>query len=155
MTEVEFHTGLAEPSDLALRMVRKAYRQGVAVCVTASPAILQQLDHALWSAEDRDFVPHLRWPGAKPEVCQRTPIWLCESVPDAPGTPTVLINVGAEAPAAPLALSRLIELVSRDVDAAALGRQRWRNYKALGLEIRHHAPLTRGTGDDVGASEQA
>ncbi|MBE0547608.1 MAG: DNA polymerase III subunit chi, partial [Rubrivivax sp.] len=40
MTEVEFHTGVAGPLAYACRLLRKAYRAGVRVILTAPPATL-------------------------------------------------------------------------------------------------------------------
>ena len=59
MTEVEFHTGVADPTAFACRLLRKACRAGVRVLVTASPAPLVALDRALWTFAERDFVPHV------------------------------------------------------------------------------------------------
>ena len=64
LTEVEFHTGVADPVGFACRLLRKAYRQGARVLVTAPGPRLGELDRALWTFEERDFVPHVRVPGA-------------------------------------------------------------------------------------------
>ena len=162
MTEVEFHTGVADPVDFACRLLRKAYRQGSKVLVTAPEAMLAQIDRALWVLDERDFVPHLRLAQLnhpdKHRTAALTPIWLARSVAemlqscDAPahenqtradlnGGPGVVVNVGAEAPVAEdmLALPlRWIEVVAIDADEAARGRERWRAYKALGLDVVHH-----------------
>jgi DNA polymerase-3 subunit chi len=37
------------------------------------------------------------------------------------------------------ALDRLVEIVGTEADDVAQGRQRWRAYKAAGLNIKHHA----------------
>ena len=50
-----------------------------------------------------------------------------------------MVNLGADAPIEVGDLQRLIEVVSADPDDAARGRERWRAYKAAGLQIRHHA----------------
>jgi DNA polymerase III subunit chi len=76
MTEVEFHTGVAEPLLFACKLLRKAARQGVRVQVTAPAQQLAALDRALWTFDERDFVPHARVPGASAELLRRTPIWL-------------------------------------------------------------------------------
>lgn len=140
MTEVEFHTGVADSVGFACRLLRKACRQGARVLVTAPEATLRELDRALWTFEEREFVPHVRMPGAAADVAARTPVWLAGDVSPAPaGAPGVVVNLGAEAPADLGALQRLIEVVSADADAAARGRERWRAYKAAGLQIKHHA----------------
>ena len=141
LTEVEFHTGVADRVEFACRLLRKAHRQGARVLVTAPQAVLDELDRALWIFEERDFLPHVRMPGAKPAVAARTPVWLaCDSaLPGIADVPRVVVNLGAEMPADAVALERLIEVVSAEPDDAEQGRQRWRAYKAAGLEIKHHA----------------
>lgn len=143
MTQVDFHTGVADPLDFACRLLRKAYRQGVRVQVSAGPELLTALDRALWTEPERDFVPHVRMPGAPAAVAARTPIWLVPH--DAgPPAPRVLVNLGADAPAQPEALERLIEIVSTDPDDAASGRERYRAYKLAGLNVVHHAAHAGG-----------
>jgi DNA polymerase III subunit chi len=138
LTEVEFHTGVADSVGFTCRLLRKACRQGARVLVTAPEATLRELDRALWTFEEREFVPHVRMPGAAASVAARTPVWLAGEVLSA-GAPAVVVNLGAEAPADPAALPRLIEVVSADADDAARGRERWRAYKAASLQIKHHA----------------
>jgi DNA polymerase-3 subunit chi len=139
--EVEFHTGVADRVGFACRLLRKAARQGARVLVTAPDDVLAELDRALWVFEERDFLPHVRMPGAKPAVAARTPVWLARvaSLPGVADAPRLVVNLGAEAPPDVAALSRLIEVVSVDPEDAEQGRQRWRRYKAAGLEIKHHA----------------
>ena len=141
LTEVEFHTGVADRVEFACRLLRKAHRQGARVLVTAPQAVLDELDRALWIFEERDFLPHVRMPGAKPAVAARTPVWLaCDStLPGVADVPRVVVNLGAETSVDVVALERLIEVVSAEPDDAEQGRQRWRAYKAAGLEIKHHA----------------
>jgi DNA polymerase III subunit chi len=139
MTEVEFHTGVADPLGFACRLLRKAARQGVRLQVTARPETLAALDRLLWVFEERDFVPHVRMPGAPEAVARRTPIWLVAAHSDVAHAPVVLVNLDADPPAQPAALERLIEIVAGEPEAAARGRERWRHYKARGFAIRHHA----------------
>jgi DNA polymerase-3 subunit chi len=136
--QVEFHTGVADKLDFACRLLRKAYRKGVRVVVTGPPSVLSALDRDLWTFDERDFVPHLRLAGpAAGAVAERTPIWLVDGEPPA-GAPEVLVNLGAPRPADLAPYTRVIEIVSAEADEADAGRRRWREYKALGLEVRHH-----------------
>lgn len=137
MTQVEFHTGVADPVAFACRLLRKAYRQGVRVQVSAPPERLAALDRALWIEPERDFLPHVRVPGASAAVAARTPIWL---VPHdvGPHAPRVLVNLGVAEPAEPAALERLIEIVSADPEEAEQGRERYRAYRSAGLDLTHH-----------------
>ena len=145
MTEVEFHTGVADRMGFACRLLRKACRQGVRVQVTAPPEVLNALDRALWTHEERDFIPHVRMPGSTDAVAARTPIWLVRQAMQAPGaaTPRVLVNLGADAPDDLGVLERLVEIVGAEPELAEQGRARWRAYKAAGLDIKHHATTGR------------
>jgi DNA polymerase III subunit chi len=141
LSEVEFHTGVDEPIDFVCRLLRKAVRSGARVWVTAPAAGLADLDRSLWTFEERDFLPHVRMPGAQAAVAQRTPLWLstdCSGTSLVSGAPRLLVNLGAQAPTDLSQLDRLIEVVSADADEAQSGRDRWRAYKAAGLKVVHH-----------------
>jgi DNA polymerase-3 subunit chi len=137
MQAVEFHTGLEDPVGFAVRMLRKAYGQGVRVLVTAPTPTLEQISRQLWLVFEREFVAHVLVARCSVGQLERTPIWLGPQVTLAPGEPTVVINVGADPPADPSRLERLIEVVSSEADAAAAGRKRWRQYKLEGFQISH------------------
>jgi len=141
LTEVEFHTGVADRIGFACRLLRKACRQGVRVLVTAPAETLAELDRALWVFEAHEFLPHVRLPGAAAAVAARTPVWLAPQA-GAAGAPRVVLNLGADAPADLAELDRLIEVVSAEPDDAERGRTRWRAYKGAGLAIRHHGPAS-------------
>jgi DNA polymerase-3 subunit chi len=134
--EVEFHTGVADKVAFACRLLRKAYRKGARVVVTAPREVLATLDRELWTFDERDFVPHARIAQPGP-VAARTPIWLVDGEPP-DGAPEVLVNLGAPRPDDPGRYARIIEIVSGEPDDADAGRRRWREYKAMGLGITHH-----------------
>lgn len=133
---VEFHTGVADRLGYACRLLRKAYRQGVRVQVTAAPADLAALDQALWTLDERDFIPHVRWPVASTGMAARTPLWLATHALTE-GAPPVLVNLGAEVPPRPDTLERIIEIVGNETEDVLGGRARWRAYKAAGLNPKH------------------
>jgi DNA polymerase III subunit chi len=135
---VEFHTGVIDCVDFSCRLLRKAYRSGARVLLTAMPVLLGEIDRALWTFDERDFVPHLRLPANSAAIAGRTPIWLAERA-GVDGVPALLVNVGAEAPAEPGVFERLIEIVGADPEQADRGRDRWRAYRAAGLAVTHHA----------------
>ena len=60
MTQVEFHTGVADTVHFACRLLRKAYRQGERLLVTAPAHTLEALDRALWTFAAQEFIPHRR-----------------------------------------------------------------------------------------------
>jgi DNA polymerase III subunit chi len=79
-SEVEFHTGVDDPPVFAVRLLRKAWRLGARVLVTAPAARLQVVDRLLWTGDDGDFVPHAMLATAAPRVWRRSPLWLAEGV---------------------------------------------------------------------------
>lgn len=140
MTAVEFHTGVADKVDYACRLLRKAYRSGARLVVTAPSSLLATLDRELWTFAERDFIPHLRVASVVPAAASRTPIWLVDGEPPL-GAPGVLVNLGAPAPADPARFERIIEVLSADADDLQPGRERWRAYVAAGLSpVWHGAP---------------
>ena len=172
MTEVEFHTGVADPVDFVYRLLRRACRQGSRVLVTAPGPVLMQIDRALWVLDEHDFLPHaaiaqFKLPNQR-AAAALTPIWLAGSLQEmldladaqlpmgaaserpvaaTVNPPSVVVNVGASAPAAATMLAaplRWIEVVGLDADEAASGRERWRAYKALGLAVVHHPRSGQG-----------
>jgi DNA polymerase-3 subunit chi len=142
LTDVEFHTHVADPVGYTCRLLRKACRAGARVLVTAPESALSELDERLWTFDAREFLPHVRMPGARSGLAARTPVWLAERQVD--DEPRIVLNLGAEAPAALDALQRLIEVVSAEPDEAERGRSRWRAYRSAGLQITHHAVGTAG-----------
>ncbi|MDE2147011.1 MAG: DNA polymerase III subunit chi [Burkholderiales bacterium] len=144
-TAVEFHTGVEDCAVYACRLLRKACRSGAKLLLTAPPALLAAVDRGLWVQDERDFLPHLRWPAADAGLLARTPIWLAEQSDAVPAAPPLLVNVGAEAPSQPAAFQRLIEIVGTDPDEIERGRARWRAYRAADLPVIHHVgPTARG-----------
>lgn len=120
-----------------LRMLRKAYGQGQRVLVTAAAPLLDELSRQLWLSYEREFIAHVLVAGKGAALAHRTPLWLGTGVTAVENEPLVVVNLGASAPADPARLQRLIEVVAADVDSAAAGRLRWRQYIAAGFQIKH------------------
>ena len=135
---VEFHTGVADPVAFACRLLRKAWRMGAKLTVTAPQPTLLVLDNALWTFDAQEFLPHLRWPAAA-SVAARTPVWLCEGdVP--PEAPRLRVNIGAEPPTDAGMVDRVIEIVGDGPQDKTAGRVRWRHYEQhWGIKPVHHA----------------
>ena len=139
MAQVDFHSGVDAPVRFACRLLRKAWRQGVAVLVIAPSNTLAALDRELWTFEAQEFVPHLRvQPGRGVDaVLRRTPIWLCEGEPPRP-CPRVLVNLGGDPPEVGEPFERIIEIVPVEGEERQRARARWRAYESRGWTIRHH-----------------
>lgn len=139
MTHVRFHFNVADSTDYACRLLRKATRQGARVAVTGPARALAGLDRALWSFDAIEFVPHVVLaPGqVLPERLRATPVCLVEEPALAP-TREVLVNLGPETPEGFDAFGRVVEIVSMDEDDRTAARARWRAYAAMGATIERH-----------------
>lgn len=139
MTEVNFHSRVAQPMAYACRLLRKAVRKGAKVVVTGPQATLTALDAALWTVEPLDFIPHVMPMPGRPLAPRflETPLWLHVTLADAVHH-QVLVNLGSEAPAGFESFERVIEIVGTDDDSRLAGRHRWKHYASRGYEIIHH-----------------
>jgi DNA polymerase-3 subunit chi len=133
MTDVEFHTGVADKLGFACRLLRKAAARGARVVVRADARGAAALDKLLWTFDPLAFVPHAR---AGSKASSATPIWIVERLADAPHH-DVLVNLGGDVAEGFETFGRLIEVVGGDEVEA--GRRRWRHYGARGYRIVHHA----------------
>ena len=98
-------------------------------------AQLQQLDQALWSFSEQDFLPHVH---ARDPLAAQTPIIL--TADDSADLPhhQILINLGSDTPAHFARFERLLEIISADDADKAAGRDRYRFYKERGYPLTHH-----------------
>jgi DNA polymerase III subunit chi len=138
MNEVEFHHGMGDKLAYACRLLRKAYRSGARVVVTADASTLRQLDRQLWVFEELEFVPHVCALGSQPlaERLHDTPVWLTDVPASAPPGRQVLVNLGQAIPDGIESFDRFCEVVSTESDDREQGRQRWRAYKARGWPVK-------------------
>ncbi len=141
MTEVAFHTGIANPLDYACRLLRKAYRSGASVAVHGDPATLDRLDQALWTFEPLEFVPHVVLPrdALDQKRLALTPIVLLKGEARAPAACRVAVSLHGHPVAAVDAFDRLIAIVGTDPEHRDAGRQRWREYEKAGHAVSHVA----------------
>ena len=141
MTDVAFHTGIANPLDYACRLLRKAYRSGARVAVHGEPALLDRLDQALWTFEQLEFVPHIVLPrdvGDARRVAM-TPIVLVKGAAAAPAECRIGVSLAGHLVDDVAAYDRLIAIVGLDPEHREAGRQRWREYERAGHAVSHVA----------------
>ena len=147
MTDVAFHTGIANPLDYACRLLRKAYRSGAAVAVHGDAAMLDRLDQALWTFEPLEFVPHVMLPRDAGDARRLalTPIVLVKG-----GAAPAACRVGVSLAGHPVddlaAFDRLIAIVGLDPEHREAGRLRWREYERAGHAVSH---VAKPAGSDV------
>lgn len=134
--QVSFYTDAADPLLFACRLVRRARSSGREVAVLGPPELLAQLDALMWSFEDTEFLPHQRWTEGQAHVAGEVLL-----VSQTRGLPyrDVLLNLGAEPARDASVFVRVLEIIGRDAEAAAAGRQRYRSYQQAGLPLEHHS----------------
>lgn len=139
VTEVVFHLNAADKRAHACRLLRKAYLQGARLLVVAEPQELDPLDAALWTLPGRDFIPHARL-NDPASLQAHSPILLAGEWPAKVVRPQemVLVNLGQGFLTGFDGFARVIELVSQDLPDRERARERWKRYRAAGIEPAHH-----------------
>ena len=139
MTEVVFHFNVADKRAHACRLLRKAYLQGARLLAVAEPQELDPLDAALWTLAGRDFIPHARL-SDPPEMQAHSPILLVGEWPAVVPHPQerVLVNLSNGFLSGFDRFVRVIEVVSHDKPDRERARERWKVFRAAGIEPTHH-----------------
>src|SRR3569623_803222 len=113
MTGVEFHFNAPDKVGYACRLLRKAVGKGAKLVVTGEPALLRELDTALWTFSPLEFLPHCYGASSGPAVLAASPVILSDVAHVAPHQ-QVLVNLGAAVPEGFERFERLIEVVTVD-----------------------------------------
>jgi DNA polymerase-3 subunit chi len=137
-TQVDFYIlEAARPGgrlNFACRLSEKAYSLGNAVYAhTASEQDARRLDELMWTFRQGSFVPHERQTSGE------------STAPVSIGTPEacrhegeVLINLCNNVPEFATGFVRIAEIVDGTESGKAAGRQRFRQYREMGLEPETH-----------------
>jgi DNA polymerase-3 subunit chi len=136
MTRIDFHSNVPDKIAYACRLARKARAANCKVAILhRDKEQLRELDEALWSFSEHDFLPHLP---LDDKFAARTPIVLAaEESAEFPHY-EVLINISESMPANFARFERLLEIVSANEDDRAAGRERYRHYQQRGYPLTHH-----------------
>lgn len=137
MTEVAFHFNAPEKTAYACRLLRKAYLKGARLVVLAEPRPAAALDQLLWTMAAVEFVPHCR-EDAGAGARAASPILITSGEIPADFAAQVLVNLTDGMPAGFERFQRVIEVVTPDEPDRLRARERWRQYKAAGLEPQRH-----------------
>jgi len=123
----------AEPLRLVCELARKAHDAGQATLILARDrAQAEELDDLLWAFDDDAYVPHQI---AGDEEDELAPVLIATPDVDVPLRPLVLNLRDA---AVEGAFERVLEVVPADESARGPLRERWKAYKARGLEVKSH-----------------
>jgi DNA polymerase III subunit chi len=121
---------------LACQEIEKAFLADERILVwLENDTDVAQFDDLLWTFADRSFVPHE--PLGPESDWEQTPVLLSASrVPAA--APQVIVNLASGIPPGVAAAERIVEIVDADAARRLAGRERYRQYRALGLEPTTH-----------------
>ena len=123
----------SEPLRLVCELAKKAYEADMPLLVLARDlAQAEALDDLLWDMGDDVYLPHQIAGG---EEDDEAPVLIAPPEADAPLRPLVLNLRDA---AVEGGFERVLEVVPADDDAREPLRERWKQYKARGLEVNKH-----------------
>ena len=136
MARIEFHYNAPALVHYACRLLRKVHGQGLRAQVVAAPTTLAQLDQALWTFSELDFLPHCD--ASAPPAMRNASAVLLTPQTSADWDRQVLINLGESVPADLEGFDRIVDVVTVDELHRAQGRERWREYSRMGHELVRH-----------------
>jgi DNA polymerase-3 subunit chi len=135
MTRIDFHTNIPDKLAYACRLARKAYAaQGKVVLLAEDAAQAAQLNEALWTLGDTDFIPHVM---AGDSLAPETPVIVADSDEAELPHHDMLVNLTRRTPAHFARFARVFEIISTDEQDAAAGRKRYAAYKQQAYPLTH------------------
>ncbi|MFZ6743249.1 DNA polymerase III subunit chi [Undibacterium sp. JH2W] len=135
MTRIDFHSNVADKFNYTCRLIRKAHAANCKMVVYHQDrAYLQQLNEALWTLAEADFLPHVMLSDPLSAI---TPIILTHDERAACPHYELLINLTAAMPANFAQFQRMIEVISADEADKLAGRERYRLYQQQGYTLTH------------------
>ena len=129
-------------------MLEKVLARGQrAVVVAGSDERAEALASALWTYDDRGFLPHGT---AKDGFAADQPVWIATRAENPNGADMLVLVDGVAPP--DLASWPALCLFFDDSDPAALAgtRDLWKRWKAEGHEVRYFRPGERGAWEQAG-----
>lgn len=135
MTRIDFHSDVPNKIAYTCRLVRKAHSAGCRVVILAQDrAELTELDTALWTFSELDFLPHVT---SDDPLAPQTPIILTDDDNAELPHHQILVNLSSSTPAYFARFERMFEIISPDDADKAAGRDRFRLYKQRGYPLTH------------------
>ena len=124
----------------ACRLVETVWQRGHRVLVlAASEAAARRLDDLLWTFRDESFVPHRRVGADDPAPAEPVREPVIVSTPGVwNGRLDVLLNLTPSVPDEADRAARVAEVVPAGGPGRDAGRERYREYRSRGYELRTH-----------------
>jgi len=138
VTEIAFHFGAPDKRGYALRLIRKALGSGAKLWVMGDGPLLQELDSALWSLTETEFLTHCLVDAPKDILLRSSVVLVPAHVQHSHPKFPILVNLSTQMPSGFEVYKRVIEVVSTDDDDKDSARNRWKAYTQLGYAISRH-----------------
>ena len=148
MTEIRFYHLRTTALERALpQLLEKILARGTrAVVMAGSPERVAALDDALWTYDDRSFLPH---GSARDGFAEEQPVWLTMQPENPNGAQVLVLTDGAVAEIG--AWPMVLEIFDGNSDAAvATARERWKAHKAAGHELAYWKQNDQGKWEKSG-----
>ena len=118
----------------ACRLIEKIYKQGnrVFVLLDTLPDV-QDFDQLLWTFSQSSFVPHAM--EGTPDV-ENVPVVVGQQAAETGAN--VLVNLGEHMPPEAEQFPRVAEVIAQDDGSKRAGRERFRQYREQGFELKTH-----------------
>ena len=134
MTQVFFYHGASDKIAAACALLSGAYAKKKPMLVFASGnEIANNIDRMLWTHSALSFIPHCR---ADSPLASDTPIQITNSL-DQPFQTERLMNLSLQMPPDFARFESLIEVVGQDDSDRSAARDRVRQYKEQGCDVRY------------------
>lgn len=141
MSQVFFYHGAADRVAAACALLGGAWAKRKTMLVYATEnEVAHQVDRQLWTYPALSFVPHCR---ADSPLAAETPILITDHL-DTPPQTERLMNLSRDLPPGFERFDNLIEVVGQDEADRDAARERVRQYKQLGHDVRFFDLSDRG-----------
>lgn len=135
MQKIDFHYNVPNRLRYACLVARTVYRRGLKLAIwSADERRLRELNSLLWRFDDLAFLPHVH---ADSPLAKETPILLSPRLESLDGDVLLLLddNLPPEWEQRFDRFSRIIDVVSTDPIELQASRNRFRAYRAAGVEL--------------------
>ena len=134
MTRVTFYSNVVDKPLILFNLVQTAMKKRHSITVLSdSKTAASEISKALWQTEKTNFIPNVF--ASHPHVAETAVVigWEQKELYQ----DDILINLIQEQPIVFSRFRQLIEIVGRDDEDKAAGRQRFKFYRDRGYDIKH------------------
>jgi len=125
-----------ERQDFACKLIEKIYRSGqFCYVLTENAEQAAEIDKFLWTFRAGSFVPHQRYEGSLPDYKNTILIGGRDMPAD---WQKVVVNLSGHFPPVDAPTERILEILDNSKECKQAGRERYRHYREVGLEITTH-----------------